>query len=78
MAVPKTGKERVMAQRAKEKVWEENSKKASSYDQIKAERQTGKRGRKMNTQNLSEEDIVDAIILQESKLDVQDKISGLD
>jgi hypothetical protein len=78
MAVPKTGKERVMAQRAKEKVWEENSKKASSYDQMKAQRQTGKRGRKMNTQNLSEEDIVDAIILQESKLDVQDKISGLD
>lgn len=78
MVVPKTGKERVLAQRAKEKVWEENSKKASSYDQIKAQRQTGKRGRKMNTQNLSEEDIVDAIILQESKLDVQDKISGLD
>lgn len=78
MVVPKTGKERVLAQRAKEKVWEENSKKASSYDQMKAQRQTGKRGRKVNTQNLSEEDIVDAIILQESKLDEQDKIAGLD
>lgn len=78
MEVPKTGKERVLAQRQKEKMWEENSKKASTYEQIKAARQTGKRGKKASTQNLSEEDIVDAIILQETKNTKEDKIEGLD
>jgi hypothetical protein len=80
MDVPKTGKSRLMAQKAKEKVWEQNSKKAtvqstSSYDEMmKLKSTNGKRGRKPKTERLSEEDIVDAIILQETK----DKIEGLD
>ena len=78
MVVPKTGKERVLAQREKEKLWQENTKKASTYEQMKAQRQTGKRGRKASTQDLSEEDIVDAIILQETKNKPEDKIEGLD
>lgn len=81
MKVPVTGKARVMQQRAKEKVWAENTKKASgSYEQMMKERSTGgKRGRKPKTSQLKEEDIVDAIILQETpnkKMD--DKIEGLD
>lgn len=86
MDVPKTGKSRLIAQRAKEKVWAENSKKASSNspsnsssydDMMKNRSNNGKRGRKPKTANLSEEDIVDAIILQETK-ETKDKIEGLD
>ena len=82
MEVPKTGKSRLIAQRAKEKVWEENSKKVSSNpssyeDMMKNRSNNGKRGRKPKTANLSEEDIVDAIILQETK-EAKDKIEGID
>jgi hypothetical protein len=81
MKVPETGKARVIQQRAKEKVWAENSKKANgSYADVMKERSTGgKRGRKPKTSQLKEEDIVDAIILQEttSKKN-EDKIEGLD
>jgi hypothetical protein len=82
MDVPKTGKSRLMAQKAKEKVWQENSNKAvltsSSYDEMMKNRSNnGKRGRKPKTANLSEEDIVDAIILQETK-ETKDKIEGID
>ena len=82
MDVPKTGKSRLIAQKAKEKVWAENSKKAvstsSSYDEMMKNRSNnGKRGRKPKTANLSEEDIVDAIILQETK-ETKDKIEGID
>jgi hypothetical protein len=81
MKVPETGKSRVLQQRAKEKVWADNTKKANgSYAEVMKERSTGgKRGRKPKTSQLKEEDIVDAIILQETTTKKNDdKIEGLD
>ena len=75
MAVPTTGKNRVIAQIEKEKKWNSNSNKAntnSSYeDALKnRKRSDGKRGRKpkdyVEKIKLDESEIAEAIILNES------------
>lgn len=74
MKVPSSGKARAMAQRQKEKKWKQDSDNAStsSYDAAMKERKTGVRGRKKKTvadyvRNVDKEDIVDALILSETK-----------
>jgi len=69
MRVPKTGKERSMAQRYKEKVWENNAKKAdaSSYSQAMESRKnaSGKRGRPKKTDVINTQKIAEAIVIKE-------------
>jgi hypothetical protein len=74
MEVPKTGKERVIEQRAKEKKWKqdsENVSKPSSYQEAMAQRKTGKRGRKKTISDyvngVDKEAVVESIILTETK-----------
>jgi hypothetical protein len=73
MSVPSTGKARVIAQIEKEKKWKNDSQGAtsnSSYEQAmkNRKRNDGKRGRtkKVDTIPLDEEQIAEAIILNES------------
>lgn len=66
MAVPSTGKARLMEQRKKEKIFASNAKKANNYESAMASRKSasGKRGRpkkSINTKNIAE-----AVILKES------------
>lgn len=74
MEVPKTGKERIIEQRAKEKKWKqdsENVSKPSSYQEAMAQRKTGKRGRKKTISDyvngVDKEAVVESIILTETK-----------
>jgi hypothetical protein len=74
MNVPKTGKERVIEQRAKEKKWKQDAEqvsKPSSYQEAMAQRKTGKRGRKKTisdyVKGVDKEAIVDSLILTETK-----------
>jgi hypothetical protein len=74
MEIPKTGKERVIEQRAKEKKWKqdsENVSKPSSYQEAMAQRKTGKRGRKKTISDyvngVDKEAVVESIILTETK-----------
>lgn len=75
MQVPSTGKARVIAQIQKEKKWKNDSDKSgggSSYEQAMKERKnSGKRGRKkagdyINEVKMDEEQIAEAIVLNES------------
>lgn len=73
MKVPKTGKERVIAQMQKEKKWKKDAESAStpsSYEEaMKARNNNGKRGRKKKTSDyikMDEDEIAEAIILNES------------
>lgn len=76
MYVPKTGKDRAIAQTLKEKKWkrdaEGGSGGGSDYEKAMAERKTGKRGRTKKSvvdyvNSVDKEDIVDALILEETK-----------
>lgn len=73
--VPKTGRDRIIAQRAKEKKWkadaENASKGQSDYEKAMAERKTGKRGRAKKSisdyvKGVDKEEITKSIILTES------------
>lgn len=75
MQVPKTGKERVIAQMQKEKKWKKDAEMAggnSSYEQaMKNRTNNGKRGRKkakdyIDEVQMDEEQIAEAIILNET------------
>jgi hypothetical protein len=74
MNIPKTGKDRVIEQRAKEKKWKQDSEqveKPKSYQEAMAQRKTGKRGRKKTisdyVKGVDKEAIVDSLILTETK-----------
>jgi hypothetical protein len=77
LEVPKTGRDRVIAQRAKEKKWKKDAEEASSnssYEQAMQQRKTGKRGRTKKTisdyvKGVDKEEITKSIILTESKPD---------
>jgi len=75
MKVPSTGKARVIAQIQKEKKWKNDSDKSgggTSYEQAMKERKnSGKRGRKkagdyINEVKMDEEQIAEAIVLNET------------
>jgi len=75
--IPRTGKDRLMQQRQKEKIWSENAAKADgglSYAEAMKQRKNGdgKRGRKAKQVKdyitpIDEEQIAEAIVLRESK-----------
>ena len=75
--IPTTGKDRLMQQRQKEKIWSENAAKADgglSYAEAMKQRKNGdgKRGRKAKQVKdyitpIDEEQIAEAIVLRESK-----------
>ena len=73
MRVPKTGKERSIAQRQKEKKWAADSEKQmSAYEIAKQQRMTGKRGRAKKSpadyvEAVDKDEIVDALILSETQ-----------
>lgn len=74
MKVPSTGKARVIAQREKEKKWKRDAEQSESplpYEKAMEQRKTGKRGRKKSVsdyvKNVNKDDIVDALILSETK-----------
>lgn len=77
MEVPKTGRDRVIAQRAKEKKWKKDAEEAangSSYEEAMKQRKTGKRGRAKKTisdyvKGVDKEEITKSIILTESTPD---------
>jgi len=78
MNVPSTGKARILEQRAKEKKWKKDQEDAqsgnSTYQDALAQRKTGKRGRVKKTvsdyvKGVDKQDIVNSIILTESKSD---------
>jgi len=77
LEVPKTGRDRVIAQRAKEKKWKndaENASSGSSYEEAMKERKTGKRGRTKKTisdyvKGVDKQEITNSIILTESTPD---------
>ena len=78
MNVPSTGKARILEQRAKEKKWKKDQDDAqsgnSTYQDALAQRKTGKRGRVKKTvsdyvKGVDKQDIVNSIILTESKSD---------
>lgn len=74
LEVPKSGKERIIAQKNKEKKWKEaTSGNTSSYEQALEQRKTGKRGRKKSVvdyiNSVDVEDITDALILTETNKD---------
>lgn len=85
-SVPNTGKERLMNQMSKEKIWKENSEKASSsssYQDAINSRKNGKRGRKPKDYiKMDESQIAEAIILRETDKDGKEKpnsqLQGLD
>jgi hypothetical protein len=74
MQVPKTGKDRVIAQRAKEKKWKKDAEDAASgqsYQEVMAERKTGKRGRAKKSvsdyvKSVDKEEIASSLILNET------------
>ena len=89
--VPESGKERLMAQRKRDKEIQEAIAKHSpkpnkpiiSYDEAISQRKVGKRGRKPKdyTANIDEAQIAEAIILSETKNEsdqTTEKIEGLD
>lgn len=78
MAVPKTGRDRAIAQRQKEKKWKEDAeaqnKPSASYQEALSQRKTGKRGRAKKTvsdyvKGVDKEEITNSIILEPSKPD---------
>lgn len=74
LEVPKSGKERVIEQKIKEKKWKEATTKGNtSYEQALEQRKTGKRGRKKSVvdyiNSVDVEDITDALILTETNKD---------
>jgi len=77
MSVPSTGKERIIAQKEKEKKWkadlEKNQSGGSSYEEAMAKRKTGVRGKKKSisdyVKGADKKEITDAIILTETKDD---------
>ncbi len=77
MSVPKTGKDRLVAQMKKEKKWQADLQGAASsgtsYEEAMAQRKTGKRGRKKSisdyVNNVDKQEIADALILNEKKGD---------
>lgn len=85
-SIPTTGKERLMDQMKKEKIWKENSEKAtggSSYQDAINSRKSGKRGRKPKDYiKMDESQIAEAIILRETDKDGKEKpnsqLQGLD
>jgi hypothetical protein len=85
-SVPVTGKERLMDQMKKEKIWKENSEKASggsSYEDAINSRKSGKRGRKPKDYiKMDESQIAEAIILRETDKEGKEKpnsqLQGLD
>lgn len=85
-SVPVTGKERLMDQMKKEKIWKENSEKASggsSYQDAINSRKNGKRGRKPKDYiKMDESQIAEAIILRETDKEGKEKpnsqLQGLD
>lgn len=74
MQVPKTGKDRVIAQRAKEKKWKKDAEDAASgksYAEVMTERKTGKRGRAKKSvsdyvQGVDKGEIASSLILNET------------
>jgi len=85
-SIPNTGKERLMDQIKKEKIWKENSEKASSgssYQDAINSRKSGKRGRKPKDYiKMDESQIAEAIILRETDKEGKEKpnsqLQGLD
>jgi hypothetical protein len=74
LEVPKSGKDRIIEQKNKEKRWKEATTKGnSSYEQALEQRKTGKRGRKKSVvdyiNSVDVEDITDALILTETNKD---------
>lgn len=70
MKVPNTGKVRSMAQRQKEKIWEENANKANSgYAEALEKRKMsgGKRGRPKKDSSINTQSIAESIIIKETK-----------
>ncbi len=73
MRVPKTGKERSIAQRQKETKWAKDSEQAlTPYEIAMEERKTGKKGRAKKSPTdyvkaVDKDEIVDALILSETK-----------
>ena len=85
-SIPTNGKERLMDQMKKEKIWKENSEKASggsSYQDAINSRKNGKRGRKPKDYiKMDESQIAEAIILRETDKEGKEKpnsqLQGLD
>jgi len=77
MEVPKTGRDRIIAQKQREKKWKDDIEKASSggssYEEALAKRKTGVRGKKKSisdyVKGADKKEITDAIILTETKDD---------
>lgn len=73
MSVPKTGKDRLVAQMKKEKKWQEDLKNqtGTTYQEAMSQRKTGKRGRKKTisdyVKGVDKQEITDALILNEKK-----------
>ena len=67
MQVPQTGRERLMQQRKKEKIFAENASKANGYESAAAKRKTsaGKRGRPKKIVNTKH--IAEAVVLKETE-----------
>lgn len=79
MSVPNSGKERLIAQKQKERKWKSDAEKStsgSSYEEALAKRKTGVRGKKKTisdyVKNADKKEITDAIILTETKDDSVD------
>jgi hypothetical protein len=78
MSVPKTGKDRLVAQMKKERKWQKDLQEASnsgtSYQEAMAQRKTGKRGKKKSisdyVKGVDKQEIADALILNEKKGDI--------
>lgn len=78
MSVPKTGKDRLVAQMKKERKWQkdlqESSNSGTSYQEAMAQRKTGKRGKKKSisdyVKGVDKQEIADALILNEKKGDI--------
>jgi hypothetical protein len=80
MSVPKTGKDRLMAQMKKEKKWQTDSQQGSSgtsYQEAMSQRKTGKRGKKKTisdyVKGVDKQEITDALILNEKKDELDEK-----
>ena len=70
MKVPNTGKVRSMAQRQKEKIWEQNANKANTgYAEALEKRKMsgGKRGRPKKDSSINTQSIAESIIIKETK-----------
>jgi hypothetical protein len=72
MSVPKTGKERLVAQMKKEKKWQKDMQNTgTTYQEAMAKRKTGQRGKKKSisdyVKGVDKQEITDALILNEKK-----------